>query len=89
MIEDLVSSDIFAAYFQWRHEQELQWDAPLGSLEALRQVRLCQRMADGQQVGALSHKAALPPILSYGLSMDEHFDQSQQMNPYGNNPFAG
>jgi len=46
-------------------------------------------MADGQQVGALSHKAALPPILSYGLSMDEHFDQSQQMNSYGSNPFAG
>lgn len=73
MIEDLANADIFGDYFQWRHE----WDGPLGPLEAPCQVRLRQKMADGQQAGAFSHKAALPLILSYGLSMDEHFDQSE------------
>ena len=36
-------------------------------------------MAEGQQAGALSHKAAIPPILSYGLTMDEHFTQAQRL----------
>ena len=38
--------------------------------------RLLQRHAEGQQAGALSHKAALPPLLSFGLSVDEHFAQA-------------
>lgn len=38
--------------------------------------RLLQRHAEGQQAGAMSHKAALPPLLSFGLSIDEHFQQS-------------
>eukprot|EP00435_Cladocopium_sp_Y103_P051985 s268_g16.t1 len=38
-----------------------------------------QRHADGQQAGALSHRAALLPLVSYGLSMDEHFDCCQSV----------
>ena len=56
----------------------LNWDGPLGPLEATRQVRVRQRMA-GQQAGALSHKAALPPVLSYGLTMDEHYKQAEAL----------
>ena len=65
----------FMDYFQWHHDGSLQWDGPLGFLEAPRQVRLRQRMAEGPQAGALSHKAALPPILSYGLTMGEHLSR--------------
>lgn len=60
MVEDLANDSVFMDYFQWRQEQSLAWDGPLGPLEATRQVRLRQRMAEGQQAGALSHKAALP-----------------------------
>ena len=38
-------------------------------------VRVLQR-ADGQQAGALNQRAALPPLLSFGLSVDEHFEQA-------------
>eukprot|EP00439_Symbiodinium_sp_Y106_P020522 s8919_g2.t1 len=30
----------------------------------------------GQQAGALNQRAALPPLLSFGLSVDEHFEQA-------------
>ena len=36
-------------------------------------VRLAQRYAEGQQAGAYSHRAALPPLLQFGLSPDDHF----------------
>ena len=34
------------------------------------------RTAEGQQVGALRQRAALPPMLAYGLSPDERFQQA-------------
>ena len=40
------------------------------------QVRQTLRTAEGHQVGALNQRAALPPLLSYGLSPDEHFTQA-------------
>ena len=33
-----------------------------------------QQTAEGQQVGAMAHGAALPPVLPFGLHMDEHFE---------------
>eukprot|EP00435_Cladocopium_sp_Y103_P025354 s2906_g6.t1 len=55
----------------------LSWDGPLAPLEAPPRFRLRQRHAEGQQAGALSHKAALPPLLSFGLAMDDHFHQAE------------
>ena len=78
-IEDLINTDVFTGYLRWRDQHGLEWDGPLGPMDAPRQVRLRQRMAEGQQAGALSHKAAVPPILSYGLLMDEHFAQAQHL----------
>ncbi|CAE7261262.1 FCPB [Symbiodinium sp. CCMP2592] len=37
---------------------------------------LMQRTAEGQQAGALSGRAALPPLLPFGLSPDEHFERA-------------
>ena len=39
-------------------------------------MRQRQRHAEGQQAGALSHKAALPPLLSFGLDPDTHFQRA-------------
>eukprot|EP00435_Cladocopium_sp_Y103_P073287 s172_g43.t1 len=41
--------------------------------------KLRQRHAEGQQAGALSHRAALPRLLSFRLSMDEHFCQAEAL----------
>eukprot|EP00435_Cladocopium_sp_Y103_P055038 s2532_g18.t1 len=64
-------------YVGWRDDRGLSWDGPLAPLEAPPRFRLRQRHAEGQQAGALSHKAALPPLLSFGLAMDEHFHQAE------------
>eukprot|EP00435_Cladocopium_sp_Y103_P017498 s4074_g4.t1 len=73
MIEDLINTPVFLGYVGWRDDRGLSWDGPLAPLEAPPRFRLRQRHAEGQQAGALSHKAALPPLLSFGLAMDEHF----------------
>eukprot|EP00435_Cladocopium_sp_Y103_P000499 s5266_g1.t1 len=74
MIEDLLNTQ---GYVGWRDDRGLSWDGPLALLEAPPRFRLRQRHAEGQQAGALSHKAALPPLLSFGLAMDEHFHQAE------------
>lgn len=45
----------------------------------LLQVAWCNSMQmEGKQV-ALSHKAALPPLVSFGLEMSEHFDKCKDL----------
>ena len=75
-VEDLVNDFPFISYPTWRAQRGLEWDGPLGPLGVTQHSRLLQRHAEGQQAGALSHKAALPPLLSFGLSIDDHFTQS-------------
>ena len=38
------------------------------------------RGADGVQLGAFSHKGALPPLVSFGLSPDQHFEKSMKIS---------
>ena len=40
-----------------------------------RQIEFCNGR-NGQQAGALNQRTALPPLLSFGLSVDEHFEQA-------------
>ena len=74
-IEDLVNGSPFDSYTRWLKEVGADWAGPCGSALAPQAVRVLQR-ADGQQAGALSQRAALPPLLSFGLSVDEHFEQA-------------
>jgi len=37
------------------------------------------RGAEGVQLRAFSHKAALPPLVSFGLSPDQHFEKSLKL----------
>ncbi len=37
------------------------------------------RGVEGVQLSALSHKAALPPLVSFGLSPDQHFERSMEI----------
>ena len=71
MVEDLVSSPPFTCFGQWLHAQEC-----LGLVSAFRAplpTSVYGSAAEGRQAGAHSGRAALPPLLLFGLSMDEHF----------------
>ena len=59
------------------YEADLDWDIPLVPHLAQASTRLKQRHSDRQQAGAHSHRAALPPLLSYGLDPDDHFYQTR------------
>eukprot|EP00439_Symbiodinium_sp_Y106_P082680 s887_g22.t1 len=75
-IEDLVNAPPFDLYTRWLRETGSDWSGPCGPALAPHAVRVLQR-ADGQQAGTLNQKrAALSPLLSFGLSVDEHFEQA-------------
>ena len=76
MIEDLLNQAPFCEFPRWRDQHDLKADGPLGPHLASAALRQRQRHAEGQQAGALSHKAALPPLLSFGLDPDTHFQRA-------------
>ena len=45
-------------------------------------TRLRQRHTEGKQAGSLNHRAALPPLLPFGLGPDEHFEAACIMGQY-------
>ena len=73
MLEDLINQPPFTCYLEWRAEEGLHWDGPLNPCLTGSQVRLALRMAEGKQAGALNQRAALPPLLPFGLDPDQHF----------------
>ena len=55
-------------------------------------MRQLARIGDGCQVGAMTHRAALPPLLPFNLDPNDHFNQAlqraQQPLPYEDLPVA-
>ena len=76
MIEDLVNSFPFSAFTEWCEDQELDVDGRMGPVLATCTARFRQITATGRQAGALSHKAALPPLQAGEPTPDEHFDHA-------------
>ena len=76
VIEDLINQAPFSSFPDWLAQSELEWDQPLGPHNASRQALLVQRHAEGQQAGAHSHRAALPPLFPFGMDPDQHFKQA-------------
>ena len=76
MVEDLLNQAPFDSFGRWLAARGDEWEGPLVPVAAERQQRFRQRTTDGLQVGASTHRAALPPLLPFGLSVDEHFEQS-------------
>ncbi|CAE7505211.1 unnamed protein product, partial [Symbiodinium sp. CCMP2456] len=76
MIEDIINQAPFDSFGRWLVARGDEWEGPLVPIAAERQQRFRQRTADGQQIGASSHRAAIPPLLPFGLTADEHFEQS-------------
>ena len=76
MVEDIINAAPFNAFPVKLRNRRYETDGPLGPHLADAQVRQTLRTAEGQQVGALNQRAALPPLLSYDLNPDEHFTQA-------------
>ena len=76
MVEDLLNQSPLTDFPAWLSSQGLDWDTPLGPAAFQGASRLRQRHADRQQAGAHSGRAALPPLLSFGLDPDEHFSRT-------------
>ena len=78
MVEDLVNSPPFCSYPAWLAERGEAWDGPLVPHLAAGAVRQLARIGDGCQVGAMTHRAALPPLLPFNLDPDAHFGRALQ-----------
>jgi len=78
MLEDLINQPPFTCFLQWRFERQMEWDGPLNPALAAGTGRLAWRMAEGKQAGALSQRAALPPLLPFGLDPEDHFFRARQ-----------
>jgi len=92
MVEDLINSPPFCSYSAWLAERGEAWDGPLVPHLAVGAVRQLARIGDGCQVGAMTHRAALPPLLPFNLDPDAHFgralQRAQQPLPYEDLPVS-
>ena len=77
MVEDLINSPPFTCFGCWLRDQELSWD----DVHSTPHQRLMQCTAEGQQAGAHSGRVALPPLLLFGRSVDEHFEAALRYDP--------
>ena len=67
MVEDLINSPSFCSYSAWLAERGEASDGPLVPHLAAGAVRQLARIGDGCQVGAMIHRAALPPASALQL----------------------
>ena len=76
MIEDLVNTAPFTAYMEWRESKDLEWSLPLGPALVTQRDMRWARSSLGEQQGALSQKAAMPQLISFQQSPDDHFREA-------------
>eukprot|EP00435_Cladocopium_sp_Y103_P073851 s597_g45.t1 len=92
MIEDLINSPPLCSYPAWLAANGEAWDGPLVPHMPSGIIRQTARIGEGLQVGAVTHRAALPPLLPFNLAPNEHFAQAlqraQQPLPHEDIPIA-
>ncbi|CAE7828536.1 unnamed protein product [Symbiodinium necroappetens] len=69
MVEDLLNQAPFDTFCRWLAPRSDEWEGPLVPVAPQRQQRFRQRTADGLQIGASTHRAALPPLSPFGLQL--------------------
>ena len=79
-VEDLVNQHPLDLYIRWRHQQGLDMEGSWNPVLAVPSVRQKMRTAEGQQVGAINHRAALAPLLPFHLQPDQHFERALQLS---------
>ena len=78
-IEDIVNTSPFVDYANWKQargdilgeQQPPQWIGKSTARKA--------RGGQGVQIGAFAHKAAVPPVVSFGLQPDDHFSETKKV----------
>ena len=83
MVEDLINGPPFTSFPAWLAEQGERWDGTPG-------VRCVACIGEVQQIGAISHRAALPPLVGFNLEPEDHFQRAlhraQQPLPFEGTP---
>ena len=79
MIEDLLNISPFGCFEAWLQDRSYPVDGPLGPLIFPPAARRYQKSSEAQQVGAFNQRAALPPLLPFGLDPDQHFAASCEL----------
>ena len=79
-VEDLVNQYPLDLYVRWRHQQGLDMEGSCNPVLAAPSVRQKMRTAEGQQVGAINHRAALAPLLPFQLQPDQHFESALKLS---------
>ena len=79
MVEDLLGGEPFTGFADWKRQRGERDDVALGPrILTTREIR-AGRAGMGQQQGAVTHKAALPPLLSHQLGPGEHFLEARRV----------
>ena len=84
MVEDLVNSPPFCSYSAWLAERGEACDGPLVLHLAAGAVCQLARIGHGCQVGAMTHRAALPSLLPFNFRRS--LQRAQQPLPYEDLP---
>jgi len=75
-IEDVVNLPAFNRYAEWTEGRGIPPGCPRSPSQVEKIAARAARGAEGVQLRAFSHKAALPPLVSFGLSPVQHFEKS-------------
>jgi len=75
-IEDIVNLPAFNRYAEWAEGRGIPPGCPRPPSQVEKIAARAARGAEGVQLRAFSHKAALPPLVSFGLSPEQHFEKS-------------
>ena len=79
-IEDVINLPAFVRYAEWVEEKGVPAGCSRPPSHVGRTAARAARGAEGVQLRAFSHSAALPPLVSFGLSPDQHFKQALEMS---------
>ena len=75
-IEDVVNLPAFNRYAEWVEGRGIPPGRPRPPCQVEKIAARAARGAEGVQLRAFNHKAALPPLVSFGLAPDRHFEEA-------------
>jgi hypothetical protein len=78
-IEDIVNLPAFNRYAEWVEGRGIPPGCPRPPSQVGKIAARAARGAEGVQLSAFSHRGALPPLVSFGLSPDQHFEKSMDV----------
>ena len=78
--EDIINGPPFSTYFEWREQEGLPCGVPLPPAIFSKRGGARAKGAYGVQVGTFSQRQALPHLVSFGLSDDDHFSKALEVS---------